>query len=176
MNQPAAKPEVLFGQIAVDLGLLERPEVETFLERQRSAPTWRSLGLHLIEAGRLDDAQVHRILEEQSRRVGGPKSGGDMFGRLLVRMGLVGEAELRQVVADQELFRTRGYDFRLGQLLQNKGLLSAADLERVLNMQQKRILVCPRCLIAYNFSFGEDAAWQNCRGCGGQLVRPQFEA
>ena len=171
------RPDVLFGQIGVDLGLLERPEVDTYLERQRTASSWSSLGVLLLQAGRQDEEQVHRILEEQARRreaQGTPTS--DLFGKLIVRMGFVAEAELRQVVADQELFRTRGYDFRLGQLLQNKGLLTPADLDRVLSIQQKRILVCPRCLIAYNFSFGEDAAWQNCRGCGGHLVRPQFEA
>lgn len=172
--------EDLFGQVAVELGFIDDVCLEECLALQRSNEFGWSLGLVMIEEGVLEPEQVNEILGEQRRRRNSgngdaASASASLFGRILIQRGMVAEADLEGVCTDQKEFRARGYRFRLGQLLQNKGLISAAQMNEVLGLQEKELAVCPRCLVAFNFSFADQSSRENCNSCGGELVRPRFE-
>ncbi len=62
--------DILFGEIAVALHFLSRPQLDECLALQRDAKPRRRLGAVCLDLGYLDDQQVEHILTQQARVVG----------------------------------------------------------------------------------------------------------
>jgi type II secretory ATPase GspE/PulE/Tfp pilus assembly ATPase PilB-like protein len=87
------------------------------------------LGELLIELGYLTREQLDAILERQAMQ---PPSEREPIGQLAVSMGFIG-SERFEMVLDQW-----GMRLRLGELLQNRGRVSAQQIDRALATQQQR--------------------------------------
>jgi len=69
--------ERLFGEIAVDLGFIEHPEIDHALAEQRShegTSDRRQIGEYLLEKGLLTQAQIDEVLEIQGKVVRSARS------------------------------------------------------------------------------------------------------
>jgi hypothetical protein len=155
--------ELLFGKIAVKLGFLTAEALEAVVDLQIRSQPQVSLGLMLVQQGLLTEAQIDEILGLQA-------SGGitSLFGKLLVEHGIVEQRQVNECLRDQELFRRKGYDFKVGELLVKKGHMSAGDLDRILALQGKCQMICPATLTVYNVETDQQPAL--CPDCMSPLL------
>lgn len=155
--------ELLFGKIAVKLGYITADQLERVVEQQLRSNPPVSLGYMLVKQQLLTQAQIDEILGIQQSS---PRQ-ASLLGKLVVSHDMVSQRQVNECLRDQELFKRKGYDFRLGELLQKKGYVSLEQLDHVLEMQGKQRMVCPRTFEVHNVDIGVDAAF--CPTCQGQL-------
>lgn len=151
LERMPARSDLLFGQIAIQLGFCNNDQVEAALALQAGAARPMSLGRHLVEEGFLSEDQHSKVLEQQRRNLikpapaatsSAPPKGEILFGRLVVREGLASEEDVNAALREQG----RSNDRRtLGEVLVARGVLTSPQVEALLRKQQKWILKCPRC-------------------------------
>ncbi|MHC4599334.1 MAG: hypothetical protein ACYS47_10050 [Planctomycetota bacterium] len=71
--------------------------------------------------------------------------GDVLFGRLAVRKSILPEEEINAALREQENLRKEGKPKRLGSILVDRGRLTCAQVERILNYQGKEIMKCDAC-------------------------------
>ena len=94
------------------------------------------------------------------------------LGQVLVRRGLVDEAQVQEAVSLQSALAGRGVFLRLGELLVARGLVDEAGIEEVLRLQGTEILVCRGCLAQFNVQGFEEGETYTCRRCHETLAKP----
>ncbi len=169
--------QLLFGKIAEELGYVTEAQLEECLEQQRTHPDV-ALGQLMLERKHVSPEQLEDILSIQKERFHErdphtyEKLEDILFGRLLVREGLVTERQVREALRDQAA-TTKPEEFKyLGELLVERGLMKPEDVARVLKLQQRSIVYCEECLVQYNVAqFEENSDWK-CKKCGGILTAP----
>jgi hypothetical protein len=136
---------LLLGRIAVEKGYLRPLDLDRCVRAQVGDPLCRGgrfmapLGEILVSRGYLSDAQLGELLDEQRRRLDAPLPGNGrvadaLFGRQVVREGLASESAVNAALRLQAVMEEIGVGDvpRLGQLLVERGVLAAADVERLL--------------------------------------------
>ncbi|GEM_PF-2003081 len=172
--------EVLLGRIAVKRGLLAPQELARALEEQARRGNV-TLGALLVQLGLLSQQQLDSLLAEQQAALsaqapatppappGAPAQpvtqGQNLLGRRAVGSGLVTPDQLNECIREQGLREGQGRFQRLGEILVEKGLLTATQVEALLGAQGKRLLKCPTCHAQYNVAgdSGPSAACPRCR-------------
>ena len=166
---PAAK-DLLFGKIAVALRFCSPAQVDAALTIQSASARPMPLGRHLVEEGYLTETQHAQVLEQQRRNLARtdtatrtPKS--DMlFGRLAVREGLATEEQVNAALREQGKDGDRR---TLGEILQARGVLKAAEVAWLLGRQSKWLMHCPACKITLTVhSSSKNPTKAACPRCG----------
>ncbi len=183
LKRMPARHDLLFGQIAIQLGFCSNEQVEAGLALQANAGRPMSLGRHLVEEGYLSEDQHSKVLEQQRRNLmkvkpapaaptaapaaAAPK-GEILFGRLVVREGFASAEDVNAALREQG----RPGDRRtLGEVLVARGVLTPAQVEALLRKQQKWILKCPRCGVSLTvYSTSPTPKQAACPRCGSPLV------
>lgn len=170
--------QLLIGKIAEEMGYLTTAQLDQCVEAQRVAGQEVAIGQVMIERGFLKADQLDEVLEIQKERFRErdphtyEKLEDILFGRLLVREGLVTEKQVREALRDQAASE-KPAEFRyLGELLVDRGLIKAEDVARLLKLQRKAILYCEECLVQFNVSEFHESAEFKCKKCGGVLTAP----
>src|SRR5262252_1795981 len=84
---------LLIGQIALDLQLLDRAQLQQCIDLQAGQVSPKPIGVLLVETGLLTPEKLNLILEEQKRRLqedlpyAPTQRGAVAFGRLVVERG-----------------------------------------------------------------------------------------
>ncbi len=173
-----ARHDLLFGQIAIQLGFCNHEQVEAALTLQAGAARPMSLGRHLVEEGYLSEDQHSKVLEQQRRNLmkpapaagpsAAPPKSEILFGRLVVREGLASEEDVNAALREQGRTNDRR---TLGEVLVARGVLTPAQVEALLRKQQKWILKCPRCGVSLTvYSTSPSPKQAACPRCGSPLV------
>ena len=159
------------GRLAVERGLLSPDQLDACLSDQKSAPA-SSLGAIMVRRGLLKPQDLDALLEEQKRRLASaleltdPKLEDALLGRLLIRQGLLKEAQLYDCLrAAAETGEAGGKPPRLAELLQRKGYLGGAPERPGV---KKDTLVCASCGGRFTAAPGAKLA---CKQCGAPLER-----
>lgn len=158
--------ELLFGKIAVKLGYLSVEQLEAVVERQARSDPPVSLGYMLVQQGLLTEAQIDEILGVQKSN----QAIHSLMGKLLVESERVTQRQVNECLRDQDLFRRKGYSFKLGELLVNKGFLSPGGLDEVLAQQGKKQMICPASLDVFNIELDEGQTVAICPDCSTMLI------
>ncbi|HEX7900279.1 MAG TPA: protein kinase [Planctomycetota bacterium] len=160
------------GRLAVERGLLSPDQLDACLSDQKTAPA-TSLAAIMVRRGLLKPQDLDSLLEEQKRRLASaleltdPKLEDALLGRLLIRQGLLKEAQLYDCLrAAAETGEAGGKPPRLAELLQRKGYLGASPMERA--GAKKDTLVCPKCGGRFMAAPGAKPV---CKQCGATLER-----
>lgn len=98
-----------------------------------------------------------------------------LFGRLVVQLGLASQEQVDQSLAELSQTQASGAEMgaSLGHLMISKGLLTAQQVQQILRMQKKELLVCAQCGARMNVCGYRPGAAYHCRICTGILVRPK---
>ena len=169
--------DFLMGRIALERGMLSVDQLADCLNDQRQAPA-APLGNILIRKGLVKKRDLDSLVDEHKRRLSealdltDPKLEDALLGRLLIKQGLVKEAQVYDCLRTMAEIGEKGEKSpRLGELLVRKGHLTTDAVDRTLFLPRRETLICPACRAHFS-SFGTDTAKKyTCKQCGCILER-----
>jgi tetratricopeptide (TPR) repeat protein len=169
--------DFLIGRIALERGMVSVDQLAECLNDQKGAPAG-SLGTIMLRRGLIKQRDLDLLLEEQKRRLAealdlsDPKLEDALLGRLLIKQGLVKEAQLYECLrASAEIGEKGEKAPRLGDLLVRKGYLTTDAVDRVLPPVKKDRYLCPKCGTQFSSLGGDDSRFPTCKQCGAILER-----
>jgi DNA-binding response OmpR family regulator len=166
---------LLFGQVATELGYLSLEEVERCAQLQLDSGEAFLLGEICLKEQLLDQDTLREILTEQKRRLllfdplGAARLGDRLFGQLACKMGKLSASQLNRGLRSQAAYEASGSYRRLGEVLVALNLLTPQDVMDVLTGQGIATLACPLCLAAFNVEKKEAEEEHRCPFCGDLL-------
>lgn len=166
----------LLGQLAVDLKKLTAEQLQECIEEQKAAPGV-PLGSVMVRKGFLDFSTLllllkmqEKKLEERTRSTAVRKR-DNLFGRVAVEYGFCTAEQLNECVRVQAQAEAE-VQVHLGELLIQKGYCSRDDVRLILEMQDKRLLICRTCRTSYNVAGYRPHQRISCTRCGAVLEIP----
>jgi hypothetical protein len=160
----------LFGQIAVELGILTPEKLEEALGVQGAASPPRPLGLVLMDLRLVTREDLEKILDAQRRIVDRHRERGkdqrddNLFGKVAVRLAFVSQDQLAECL---ELQKREGPEsgLRLGDLMTRRGLIGPEQVRRVMEVQSGLAVPCPGCTTLHNVVMFNPGSTIPCRQC-----------
>lgn len=178
MSRKRPDPEILFGRIALMLNYISTAQLtECVVYQERSHPH-KKLGMVMLEKGFIDREQLEEIIRVQQANLQAPSAHPEqrledtITGRLIVKMGLATEEQVNEALRKQALAEQDGSFYRLGEVMVEKGFMSVEDVLKVLNVQDKRIMVCPGCGSRFNVASFQPGHTYKCKRCKTLLAVP----
>jgi hypothetical protein len=162
---------LLVGQIALDLQLVTRDQLQQCVDFQAGQVQPKPIGALLVQNGFLNAEQLAKVIEEQERRLQEPLPhapaavGAVAFGRLVVEGGHAKQEQVNEALRAQQDLADRGVRRRLGELLVEAGHLKAELVPGLLKAQGKSLMACTFCGSHYNV-LTSIAEGYPCRQCG----------
>lgn len=145
--------DLLIGKIAARLDFVTTGQVEECLRVQEGAEHPKPLGQILIEKGYLTSPQLDQVLSVQRENLEfvDPKTlrrkESFLFGRIVIRDGFCTEAEVNECLRAQA---SPGNEIKsLGEIMAERGYLTANQVRLVLAKQQKKIMGCASCRMSF---------------------------
>ncbi|MBI3856940.1 MAG: hypothetical protein HY293_14730 [Planctomycetes bacterium] len=166
-----SRNRLLIGQIALELKLLSREQLQECINHQAGQVQAKPIGVLLVESGFLTPEQLTVVLEEQRRRLqetlpyAPTQRGAVAFGRLIVERGLVSQEHVNEALRAQQDLAERGIRKRLGELLVEAERLSPDAIPEVLKTQGKVLMACTFCGAHFNVLTTISEGYP-CRKCG----------
>lgn len=145
---------VLLGEIAVELGMITRSQLDAVLDEQgrvRKTP----IGALLVIRGILSHDELTELLREQKRRLKEPAGYGQLrredtlFGRVAQKMRLADAEEVSECLRMQATLAARGVVVRLGELLVRRGYMNAWEVAQAMAGMGHAMWYCLACDRAY---------------------------
>lgn len=170
--------DVLFGKIAMQLGLLTKEQIDAAIAIQELEDKPRPLGEILVDKRYLTQQDLQKILEQQKANLSKvdnitqEKKEDILFGKVAIREGLATADEVNECLREQAKIEANGSFKRLGELMIERGVLSAGQVQKILDRQKRRIMVCKGCKARYNVPFIDGGKAVKCPRCGGDVVLP----
>ena len=167
---------LLIGQIALDLKMLDRTQLQQCIDQQAGQVQIKPIGALLVENGFLTPEQLKLVTDEQMRRLqetlpyAPTQRGAVAFGRLVVERGHAKQEAVNEALRAQQDLADRGVRRRLGELLVEAGHLSAEVVPEILKAQGKVLMACTFCGAHLNV-LSSIAEGYPCRKCGMPLDR-----
>lgn len=165
------KGDLLLGRIALREGLITKEQLYDCLIAQERNPA-RTLGALLISRGYLRHEDIQKLLDLQSRAMGGsPARHGALLGQILVRNGLATEYQVNECLRLQGRMADLGIQPvpQLGQVMMKRGYLKREALETALQLQNLTLYTCPECGAPVDTAGGAAGADPVCARCGGEI-------
>jgi hypothetical protein len=167
----------LFGQIAVELGIVSPPQLEEALQIQAAADPPPPLGIVLMELGFVTRDDLGRILEFQRKMADGLRDrdkdqrDDNLFGKVAVRLGFLTQDQLNKCL---ELQKAEGAasPLRLGDLMARRGILAPDQVRRIMEVQSGLAVPCPRCSTLHNVVMFNPGTTFPCRQCSLMIAVP----
>ncbi|MBI3272666.1 MAG: tetratricopeptide repeat protein [Planctomycetes bacterium] len=138
-----------------------------------------TLATLLVAKGFLSEAALGELLAAVRDAIDDPAAaqdpsglGDELFGRRLVAHGLASPEQVDDALGAQARLRPHGVAIRLGELLVGRGVLTSEQVKDALALQDKTILVCPRCSRSFNVRGHAPGREVPCPTCGGPLAAP----
>jgi hypothetical protein len=166
-----SRNRLLIGQIALDLELLDRAQLQQCIDLQAGQVSPKPLGVLLVETGLLTPEKLALILDEQKRRLqeelpyAPQQRGAVAFGRLVVERGFSRQEAVNEALRAQQDLADRGVRRRLGELLVDAGHLSPDVVPEILKAQGKVLMACTFCGAHFNVLISIAEGYP-CRKCG----------
>lgn len=162
---------LLIGQIALDLRLVTKEQLQQSLDLQSGQSIPKPIGALLVQAGFMTEEQLQAVVAEQRRRLAdsapyAPAKREEIsFGRLLVQGGHVSQERVNEALRAQQDLADRKIRKRLGELLVESGHLKFETVPVLLRLQGKVLMSCTFCGTHINVI---QAISENypCRRCG----------
>lgn len=168
----------LFGQIAVELGIITPEKLDEALDRQAAQAPSTPLGLILMDMRLVAREDLEQILEaqrkivERQRERGKDRRDDTMFGKVAVRLGFLTQDQLNECL---EIQKNDGPEslMRLGELMTRRGIVGPEQVRRVIEVQSGMAVPCPACSTLHNVVMFMPGASIPCRKCSGSITVPQ---
>lgn len=167
----------LFGQIAVELGILSPESLEEALERQASQDPPPPLGLVLMDLRLVTRDDLEKILDAQrkivdkQRDLSKDRREDTLFGKVAVRLGFVSQDQLNECLDVQKRGGPES-TLRLGELMTRRGIVGPEQVRRVVEVQSGMAIPCPSCSTLHNVVMFMPGASIPCRKCNVEINVP----
>lgn len=141
---------VLLGEIAVELGMLTRSQLDGVLAEQGSRKS-TPLGALLVIRGILTHSELGDLLSEQTLRLKAPAGWGalrredTLFGRVVQKMRLAEPEEVSEGLRMQASLADRGIYLRLGELLVRRGHMNQFEVAQAMAATGQPMWYCLSC-------------------------------
>ena len=145
-------PDVLLGEIAVELRFCTEEQVRRCRELQARSGEPIPLGHRLVQEGYLTQEQHSKVLQVQRARklqadaAASAAREGALFGRLAVREGMVLQEQLDACL---RLKGRAGERRTLGEIMVAEGILTKEQVKDLLSRQSKKIMSCAACKVSF---------------------------
>lgn len=162
---------IIFGDIAVEMDLVSRDQVQGAAEYQELEELGCPIGEVMEMQGLLSSSEIDSVLAEQTRKMDkveprtGRKLSDVLFGRLAVENGFISEEELRQVLREQAGRRYRDRQVKLGSLLVERNLLTRNQVNEILTIQKSKVILCEKCGAEFDISSCKPGTRARCGKC-----------
>lgn len=153
---------VLLGEIAIELGMITRTQLDGLLQEQgrlKKTP----LGALLVIRGILSHQELAELLSEQKRRLKAPAGYGQLrredtlFGRVVQKLRLAEPEEVSECLRLQAALAERGIVIRLGDLLVRRGVMNHFEVAQAMVEMGNAMWYCLACDRAFGEKdLGED--------------------
>lgn len=172
----AAHNELLFGTIALDLGLITREQLDECVRVQTDPNIIlpASIGNLLLQRRYLKPHDLPKVLREQGVRLqrfstSEPQQArGEPLGQLLVRNGFVNRYQLHECLRLQAWLREEfGLPLRLGELMVRKRYMTREQIRIALDRQVQGQFRCVPCATPFKVVLPKKGVTPNCPTCGG---------
>lgn len=143
MSMPEHR-DILFGQIALERGLVTKAQLDEVLARQEQGDG-RQIGMLLIDAGHLQEDELEMVLTVQRERLARTaenstaKLSDVLFGRLVVARKLATQGQVNECIREQAKLEHMGLFMRLGEMLTKKGYCTTAQIDELIAYQRAQI-------------------------------------
>jgi len=171
----AEQDDIAVGRAALERQLVPREALldclfESVAERKgRAFP--RPLGVLLVQRGLLTEKHLRDILSERFTTKVGDRISDVALGDLLLGLGYARRDQVNAALDMQQMTRKgAGPRPRLGEILVERGYVTAEQVARALAYQSKEIYRCTRCAVRVNLSNPRLDQEHSCQLCGGTLV------
>lgn len=168
----------LFGQIAVELGILSPEKLEEALKVQASTAPPPPLGLVLMDLRLVSREDLEKILDAQRKIAdrhqerGKERREDNLFGKVAVGLGFLTQDQLNECL---DLQKREGPEstLRLGELMTRRGMVGPEQVQRVMEVQAGLAVPCPRCATLHNVVMFRPGSTFPCRQCSLMIAVPQ---
>ena len=179
MNPPRQRRRTdrLFGQIAVELGILTTKQLDKALEVQSASEPPRPLGLVLMDLRLVTRDDLDKILEaqrkiaERQHERGKERHDDNLFGKVAVKLGFLTPAQLTECLDIQKRAGPES-TLRLGDLMARRGLADPEQVRRILEVQSGLAVPCPACAVLHNVLMFMPLSTIPCRSCQATITVP----
>ncbi len=169
--------ELLFGHVAVCLGLVSGEQLEKAVQIQQSTLPRKKTGEILVQLGYLDRKQVELVKASQEANLSKPhpyiptSKGESLLGQLAMKYGFVDSDQLNDCLCFQALRNEKGQIARLGEIMIERDLVSIDDVIMLLHIQKRAIVACPQCSRQFNAKLLGQQSPERCKYCNTPLVQ-----
>ncbi len=140
----ASHQDILLGRVALDLGVLTREQIEQAVALQEGPGAGRPFGSLLLEKGFLSEASLQRVLAEQAKRLkekaefSALRKADTLFGTIAIEKKLLTRENLHEALRVQAVALMHGNKVRLGEVLEERGVLTREQVAQILQLQARR--------------------------------------
>ncbi len=174
----AEEDEILLGKLALKLSFLSASQLEDALRDQDFYTPGTPLGEILVDKGYLSKDQLERLLETQKknlakrdRYLNNSTRKDTLFGKIAIRLGYVDEHQMNWCLREQGKPPEQGGGRRLGAYLVENEFMTHAQVQKILEEQQRGLCECPDCDKRYNIiGYSVDTVYK-CKYCNVPLYR-----
>ncbi len=165
--------DLLFGKIVVNRGFCTQAQIDAAVAIQSALKDRPPLGRILVDEGRITEDQHSQVLAFQRENMKAidpllkKQREAILFGKLAVKEGLLIEAEANECLREQA---AAGEKRSLGEIMVERGFLTAGQVKDLLAKQQKKIMSCPVCRLSFTVLTISQAKQVDCPRCKGPLV------
>ena len=149
------KADLLFGQLGLKTGVLEKRHLQEGLAKQDIPGENRPLGQILIDLGHITPEGVDQIIAAQKELLTKKRSRSkaekedNLFGKVAIRLGFCTGEQVSEALDTQENLPANRF-MRLGDIMVIKGYLTPENIQKILDTQKGLIMYCERCDTQYN--------------------------
>lgn len=172
-----ARLDLLLGKVALERGFVTLVQLREVLSEQalgvaRGRKVPRPIGAILAAKKYLTDEQVRNLTRELEKVVAGEEkeNRNDVFiGQIFIDADLVAAKHVDEcLLAQAEMFEQgRSPVPRIGEILVERGYVTAEDVEQAVALQKSMVRTCAKC--GKSCSLGGASAPERCPICGGTL-------
>lgn len=179
---PVFPKDLLFGRMAVSRGFLTQTQLQDCVQFQKAQAAGCPLGLVMIDKGYLTAEQLQELVSAQKEAFQNvdparlQKIEDSIFGQIAIRENMVDREDVNGALRDQAIAEETGFPRRLGELLVERGCMTPAQVEQVLAIQRRRILLCERCGAQFNVETMASGTKFKCGSCQALLEVPEVPA
>ncbi|MCR4316361.1 MAG: serine/threonine protein kinase [Planctomycetes bacterium] len=118
----------------------------------------------LLEKGYIARQQIDQLsagLQREAR----------LFGEIVIKSGISDVEKVKECLLIQHQIKAnKQVPPRIGEIMVSKGYLTVADVRKVLEEQNKRIVNCPMCKASFNVREYQPGDSINCRNCNASIT------
>ena len=171
--------ERLLGMMAVEKRMLSEKQLIEVLNTKEFFEPDKSLEQIFLDKEYLTRHQIERLRQSLQDSLDVPEEENaavaKRFGDLALEQHMIDNDSLASVLSEQDVYHQRGLRVQIGQLFCKRGLLTIAQVKRILESQLKKALYCKNCKVTTVIHDYNPSRIYQCEQCRWDLIEAQVK-